>query len=229
MLKIDLSKGERKEVEEEVAEDRPIRLFLNGKPLLTLYATPSHLRELALGYLLGEGFLRGREEVEGVWEEGTEVHVRLKALHPPDPNLPGVRRKEKRFKASIVSKAMALLHSSTELFRKTGGTHAAALFTEEGRMEVCMEDVGRYNAVDKVLGWGMERGVDFGGCFLGFTGRVQEGVVAKCLRAGLPLLASLSAPLASGIRLAEEGGLTLVGFARGSRLNVYTHPERLEL
>ncbi|TDA30393.1 MAG: sulfurtransferase FdhD, partial [Hadesarchaea archaeon] len=61
MLKIDLSKGERKEVEEEVAEDRPIRLFLNGKPLLTLYATPSHLRELALGYLLGEGFLRGRK------------------------------------------------------------------------------------------------------------------------------------------------------------------------
>lgn len=227
-------------MEDPIAVDRPVRIFVNGEPLLTLVATPSHLRELALGHLLGEGLLRGREEVEEVREEGPEVHIRLKGELPratssrgaptepyrlPEPTRP----RETRFRVSAVSKALESLHSSTKIFRETGGTHAAALFTREGEMQVCLEDVARHNAVDKVLGWGLERGVDFGESFLGFTGRVPAEVVVKCLRAGIPLLASRSAPLESGVNLAEAGGLTLVGFARGSRLNVYTHPERLIL
>lgn len=246
---MDLSRGRKEEIEDYVATDRLVRLLLNGEPLLTLVATPSHLRELALGHLLGEGLLRGKEEVEEVKEKGLEVHVRLRRKPSPirhratstpscgasDPaelysklleeGLP--RPKGTRFGAKAVSEALGSLHSSTGIFRRTGGTHAAALFTREGKTEVCLEDVGRHNAVDKVLGWGLERGVDFGESFLGFTGRVPAEVVAKCLRAGIPLLASLSAPLESGINLAEAGGLTLVGFARGSRLNVYAHPERL--
>ncbi len=233
---------------DSVAVDRLVRLFLNGEPFLTLVATPTHLKELALGHLLGEGILRKPEEAE-VREEGLEVHVRLKGRSPPFPprallntscgalepaelyylelleNPPDLGNA--RFRVADVLEGLRTLHSSTEIFRETGGTHAAALFTRGGKMRVCLEDVGRHNAVDKVLGWGLERGVDFGESFLGFTGRMPAEVVAKCLRAGIPLIASRSAPLESGINLAEAGGLTLVGFVRGPRLNVYTHPERL--
>jgi FdhD protein len=91
-----------------------------------------------------------------------------------------------------------------------------------------MEDVGRHNAVDKVIGKGLLAGVSFARSFLISTGRLSADIVVKCAMAGIPLVASKAAPLESGIVAAEMSGLTLVGFARGSRLNVYTCPERVE-
>jgi FdhD protein len=89
------------------------------------------------------------------------------------------------------------------------------------------EDVGRHNAVDKVVGAGVLEGLDFGGCVLVSSGRLSGEIVLKAARVGVPVVVSVAGPLESGVRIAEAAGITLVGFVRGRRLNVYTHGERI--
>ena len=250
ILKIDLKKRERAEKEDFVATDKPINLFINGKYFVTLMASPKNLRELAIGHLLGDGIIGGLDDVEKVRVNGVNVEVRTKSgirceaaksikVIPTacgatedlvgllgGMNIP--RPKFTEFEAEAISSAFKSLQPSSEVFRDTGGTHVAALFTRGGEMMACVEDVGRHNAVDKIIGKGLIEGIDFAECFLVSSGRLPADMVIKCLRAGIPLMASRAAPLESGILAAEAGGLTLVGFVRGSRLNVYTHPRRVK-
>jgi formate dehydrogenase accessory protein FdhD len=115
-------------------------------------------------------------------------------------------------------------------YRQTGGVHVASLNrTEDGGLMVLAEDVGRHNAVDKVIGAGVLGGVDFGGCFLVLSGRLSGDVVLKCARVGLPLVASRAAALSSGVEIAEHCGVSLVGFVRGDKMNVYACAERVRL
>lgn len=111
--------------------------------------------------------------------------------------------------------------------REVGGTHAAALFTGDGKAVTIAEDIGRHNAVDKAIGYCLLRGIDLADKILVTSGRASYEMAAKALRVGIPLVASVSAPTALAVQLAEDGGLTLIGYLRGRRMNVYTHPERV--
>jgi FdhD protein len=112
-------------------------------------------------------------------------------------------------------------------YRETGGTHAAMLFSLGGDPLFFGEDVGRHNAVDKVVGAAVLGGVDLGGCVLVSSGRLSGEIVLKAARVGVPVVASVAGPLESGVRVAEAAGITLVGFVRGRRLNVYAHGGRV--
>ena len=103
----------------------------------------------------------------------------------------------------------------------------AAIYKAEGSMLALAEDVGRHNAVDKVIGMTALDKVDFAECFLTLSGRMSGDVAFKAAKVGLPIIASLAAALSSGIATAEESNVTLAGFVRGKRLNVYTSPERI--
>lgn len=107
----------------------------------------------------------------------------------------------------IQRRSVIKLQLRAEVFRRTGGTHAAALFTSDGELQALMEDVGRHNAVDKAIGAGVLRGLDFGRCFLFSTGRLSADMVIKCARAGIPLVASKSAPFSRGSRRRTSAGL----------------------
>jgi FdhD protein len=107
--------------------------------------------------------------------------------------------------------------------------HAAAIFKSDGTLMAFAEDVGRHNAVDKVIGIGALGGVDFGECFLALSGRLTGDIVSKAARVNLPVVASLAAAIDSGINLARTVDLTLIGFVRGKRMNVYTLPERISI
>ena len=117
----------------------------------------------------------------------------------------------------------------TPLYRETGGCHGAAIFDIEGNLLCAKEDIGRHNAIDKVIGEMILNNHSFKNVFLISTGRLTSDSVLKAIRAKIPIIASISAPIESGIKLAFAYGITLIGFARGKRMNIYTHPERIEL
>lgn len=147
--------------------------------------------------------------------------VRLRTQHPPaeDPL---------RLEAGVLTKLPERLREHQRVFASTGGLHAAALFDSSGQMLACREDVGRHNAVDKVIGWAvLDNRIPLSGCVLLVSGRASFELVQKAAMAGVPLLAAVSAPSSLAAELAAEQSMTLVGFLRGESMNVYTRPDRI--
>jgi FdhD protein len=128
---------------------------------------------------------------------------------------------------STLFSAIKKMQSTTPLYRETGGCHGAAIFDENGEILSVKEDTGRHNAIDKVIGEMLMKEISFNNVFLTSTGRLTSDSVLKAIRAKIPIVASFSAAIESGIKLAFAYGITLIGFARGSRMNIYTHPERI--
>jgi FdhD protein len=133
-----------------------------------------------------------------------------------------------RFAPEMLAALPDRLREAQRVFSRTGGLHAAGLFTADGELIAVREDVGRHNAVDKVVGWALLDGrLPLAGCVLLVSGRASFELVQKAVLAGVPLLAAVSAPSSLAVDLAEEAGLTLVGFLRGRSMNVYTGAGRL--
>ena len=132
-----------------------------------------------------------------------------------------------RVRAEVISNAVKELNTLAQTFRKTGGVHIAALYTPNGDLIAYAEDVGRHNAVDKVIGISALKGIDFTECFLTSSGRLTGDIVLKAARMGIPIVASLAAAVDSGIQVAKQTHLTLIGFVRGHRMNVFTFPNRV--
>ncbi len=249
ILKIDFRGCKKAEKEDFIAVDKPINIFVNGNYFVTLMASPRNIRELAIGHLLEQGIISMLEDIEHVSIRGKNVNLRTKSeIQLEATKFPkviptacgasediiellgksGALKLKVKFSAENIWGAFKSLHSASRIFKKSGGTHAAALFTWDGKLKFCIEDVGRHNAVDKVIGRGLIEGVNFTRSFMISTGRLSADMVIKCARAGIPLVASKAAPLESGVLAAEMSGLTLVGFVRGRRMNVYTRPERVK-
>jgi FdhD protein len=131
-----------------------------------------------------------------------------------------------RVPAARVGELMHELARLSELHRRTGGVHSAAL-ADEGGIRLFREDIGRHNAVDKVIGARLAEGGDFRRCLLLSSGRVSSEVLAKAARCGAPVLVSRTAPTDRSVSEARRLNLTLVGFARGERMNLYSAPERI--
>jgi FdhD protein len=136
---------------------------------------------------------------------------------PVDARLPAARLPE-------MGRAMRDLQI---VHREIGGVHAAAVFAQDGRAIILAEDIGRHNAMDKAIGYCLLRGLPMHDKVLVTSGRASYEMVTKAVRAGIPIIASVSAPTSLAVQLAQDRGLTLVGYLRGSRMNVYTHPDRL--
>lgn len=152
--------------------------------------------------------------------------------NPPKPSSRiGLKRLPDKqiFNAETVSACTQSLNKTATIFRMTGGVHAAAIYDSKGGLVAHAEDVGRHNAVDKAIGVALERTAGFEECFLALSGRVSGDIVLKALRVKLPLVASLAAPLSSGVEAAARFNVSLVGFVRGKRMNVYAAPKRIRL
>lgn len=133
-----------------------------------------------------------------------------------------------RLRQDVISSAPVRLREQQRAFDKTGGLHAAGLLTGQGDMLVVREDVGRHNAVDKVIGWAIrEQRLPLSDTMLAVSGRASFELTQKAVLAGIPMLVAVSAPSSLAVELADEAGLTLVGFVRGETMNVYTHPQRI--
>ena len=158
----------------------------------------------------------------GVCGKGSIDAIRTISRHCPgdDPTVVA---------ASALSAMPDELRSAQRIFATTGGLHGAALFTADGTMLVVREDIGRHNAVDKVIGWALENGrIPLTGTVLLVSGRASFELTQKAVMAGIPVLAAVSAPSSLAVDLAGQAGLTLVAFLRGKSMNVYTRPDRVQ-
>ena len=131
--------------------------------------------------------------------------------------------------SELIFSSLIEMQKKTQLFRETGGCHGAAIFDLEGNLVAVSEDIGRHNAIDKVIGTLLLKKEPFNNKILTSTGRLTGDSVLKAVRAQIPIVASLSAAIDSGIRLASSYGITLIGFARGRRMNIYANPKRIKI
>lgn len=225
-----------------VAVEDTIELFVNKVPIAAILATPEMLEELALGYVICEGVVRAKEEIKNYQIKGKTIYIEIE----PDEHLElwrelrssgcvGVRWDENEsvsvtsatiFSRDAIKKSLVYLES--EIYKKTHGTHAACLVNTEGECVIKAIDVGRHNAFDKVVGKAYLEGIDLSRHFLLSTGRQSAGMVMKAARAGIPIVATKTAPLSSGIDAATKTGVCLVCFVSGEKLSVFAHLERIE-
>ncbi len=240
--------------EECVAEEVAVALEVNGIAHAVMLATPADLEDFALGFLLSEAIIDVRADLLDVEfasvESGIALRVavvqrcvhRLKerrralagrtgcglcgtesiseAVRPIRGDVAGIV-----VEAAALQRAMRSLHDGQTLQRLTGATHAAAWVTLDGELVTVREDVGRHNALDKLVGALSRSGADVAAGFVAVTSRASYEMVHKTASAGIGLLAAISAPTGFAIRMAESAGLTLVGFVRGANATVYSHPE----
>jgi len=254
IVKVDVPAKKAQKMTDHVAEEKPFHVFLNKNHYATIFCSPSNLKELAVGHLLSEGIAKSVEDIDEISFKGKGVcHVKLKAnidlekrlkflthfsralfsacgsTSPYDSGkLPKITSKLK-VKAEVILNNVNRLNSIAKTFRKTGGVHAAAIYKSNGDLVGFAEDVGRHNAVDKAIGIAALKKTDFDECFLALSGRLTGDIVLKAVRTGLPLISSLAAAVDSGISVAKEANLTLVGFVRGRRMNVYSFSERVAM
>lgn len=239
------------EVFDYLVQELPVTIYSNGLEMVSLLCTPEYLDELALGFLVSEGFLENREELESVQvdREKAQVCVKIRRSHTSAEETflkryltTGCGKgtsfsldKLEEFKQVTgqlrltPDQVLALvsdLQERSQLFKHTGAVHSSALALPE-KIILYREDIGRHNAIDKILGWSFLQGEVLHSRIIVTSGRLSSEMVLKMARAGIPVVISRSAPTALAVKLAEKLGVTLVGFARGNRFNVYTHPERI--
>ena len=246
-------------VTDEVAAEEPLEIRVDERPISVTMRTPGHDPELAAGFLFSEGILRSRADLlasSPFWQHaaGNLIGVFLESTVPVDlarltrhvfassscgicgkatidsilQNFQPVSARTQTT-AELIIDLPRRMRAAQEVFQSTGGLHAAALFSSGGELLVLREDVGRHNAVDKVLGHALLADLlPLDRCILVVSGRASFEILQKALAASIPIVVAVSAPSSLAVEFARNGGQTLIGFLRGERMNIYTHPERVQ-
>ncbi len=242
----------RTDLEDVVATELPLTILLNNKELVTVLCSPQDLDALAVGFLFAEGLLKNKDEIQKIITDEQRGVVRVETIGglEPDSELlfrrfitSGCGRGASFYSAADVQD-LAKVESQTEIsarevltlthgfqqhsqtYRSTGGVHSAALCDTKGIL-VFAEDIGRHNAVDKIFGRCilMDTPTDDG--IIITSGRVSSEILLKVAKRQIPILISISAPTNLGVKLASDLGMTLIGFVKAKRMNVYTNGWRV--
>jgi FdhD protein len=251
-----VERGITTEAEDWLAEEVPVAVHIDGAPFAVMMATPADLEDFAFGFALSEGLVIHRDAIRAVTIrevlEGVELDIATHVPRPPpepgsERNLPGrsgcgicgsreledVVRHPRRVQGGptvdtkALERALAMLGERQPVNALTGAVHAAAWADPYGDVMLVREDVGRHNALDKLIGAMLRKDIDPLKGFLTITSRASYEMVTKAATAGITVVAAISAPTALAVHLANHCCLTLVGFARPGRHVIYTHPERM--
>ena len=238
---INYKNGKAKNAKEKVVKDETITLTINGNISRSLSAIEDSLKEFAVGYLFNENMVNSMEAIKKINVDGTQIHAeiddtllktnetvlcsdsaggwrsKIKTVNPVESDF--------QVNASELISRIEELKDNAEIWQATGGTHVAGIVYDS--QFIVKEDVSRHVAVDKVIGYGLLHDFDLSNSYVIYSGRMPADMVIKMTRAGVPILASNAAPANSGYNIAKKGNITLVGFLRGQRCNVYNNQNRI--
>ncbi len=238
--------------EDDIAVESPVTVMLDGQEFATMVCTPSHMEELVVGFLASEGIIRKYEEIKSLTMDDSKGFAYVELVTKKEIQ---THHYSKRFIGSCCGKGrqfyfyndiktaktvmskttitgkdcqrlMKLMQESSSHFEQTGGVHNSALCTKEG-IVVARTDIGRHNALDKIFGYCLMNRIPLRDKIIVFSGRISSEVLLKSAKIGVGIVLSKSAPTNLALDLAEELGITVVGFIRGQGFNVYTHQERI--
>ena len=246
------------ERDDRIAAEEPLEIRVEGQSVAVVMRTPGHDRELAAGFLVTENLIRARADIFDITQCGSSaadqvVNVTLRDPAAFDPSkltrhvfsssscgvcskatIDAVRqqfaavRSGCRIRAEIILQLPSRLRQKQQTFEETGGLHACALFDVDGKLLAVREDVGRHNALDKLIGHALlEARLPLRDDVLFLSGRISFEMMQKALAARIPIVAAISAPTTLAIDFARESGQTLIGFVRGETMNVYAGAARV--
>ncbi len=241
--------GEWRTVKAEVIEEGSLTIFVNGQELATLMCTPRDPLQLALGFLANEDFIQSYAEVEvahvckgggcadiwlshPAWDRprrkiitsgcgGGVTFADLAAIQPPVTS-------QRSALPEQISAWIFQLQSQDSLYARARGVHSSALSDGE-QLVIVAEDIGRHNTIDRLRGECLRQRIDPAGMILLATGRISSEMIHKAAKMGCPIVASRTSPTSLSVALAREWNITLCGYVRRNRMNIYAHPERLML
>lgn len=245
------SRESRENLEDVVTREFPLTIIFNNEELVTLLCTPKDLNYLAIGFLFSEGLLVNKEEIKSVILDDRRGVVRVETNEDKTPakemfkrlitsgcgkgtsfyraadiqNQVKIESKIELSADEVFSLVKEFQHRS-QIFQATGGVHSAAL-CDTRNILVFNEDIGRHNAIDKIFGECLLKDIPTDERIAITSGRISSEILLKVARRNIPIIISKSAPTDMGVRLASELGITLLGFVRGKRMNVYTNDWRI--
>ena len=239
-------------VPDEVVIEQPITIMIDKVGSFTIMCTPSDIEALAVGFVYSEGIIDSFEDVVAIStkpqlpnvvgiqvEDPSKVAIKRNLIIASSCGMCGTRNIEKmlsdmpacetslEMSGSLLIEITEQLRSMQQIFRLTGGSHAAGIFTSSGEITSFAEDLGRHSALDKAIGKCLIAGQSMKSCGVVLSGRVSLEMVTKAARAGIELIVAVSAASSFAIEAAEKWNITLCGFVRPGRVNVYTHSKRI--
>ena len=238
--------GAIEEAEDLIAIEKKVRISVNGQNVLNLYCSPVMIREFIVGIIYNEGLISGEWCADRISiVHGDEIQVDIPSAGTVNTAIErtvtsgcaggislmkGMPEKigddGTRFSFEAIRELFREFQKKSDVYRVTGGVHSAAL-TDGKTILAFTEDIGRHNAVDKVIGFSILEAIEFTGKMMLASGRLSSEIALKCSRCGIPVLVSRAAPTSLAVEIAEKTGLTMIGFVRGDRMNVYSGKQRL--
>lgn len=232
----------KEKITDTIVEEKPLIIFVNKKELVTLLCSQNHLKYLIIGHLISEGLVNNIKEIRNIKineHDGvalTELKHRIdiksnsnKTIYSGCSSFYSLENlKIKRLKNRIkikkerVMKLMKQLQLKSKLFQQTGGVHASAL-ANKNKIIFFTEDIGRHNTIDKIIGYSLIKKLNLKNKMILTTGRLSSEMVLKSAKVKIPIIVSKSAPTDMAVNLAKRLNITLIGFARGKRFNVYNN------
>lgn len=246
--------GKVKKIEDCIVTEHPVTIKLNNEEFATMVCTPEYIEDMVIGFLASEGVIRNYDDIEDLWVQEREGFVHVKTHFT---NEFYQKFHSKRYITSCCGKSrqgfvffndarvakymkdinirltyedcfrlMNAMQNRAVVFQKTGGVHNAAL-CDRNDIVLSRLDIGRHNALDKIYGYCLRNNISLKDKVIVFSGRISSEILSKVAKIGCEIVLSKSAPTELALELAEELGITTVGFIRNNSLNVYTHPERI--
>ncbi|NHI94243.1 MAG: formate dehydrogenase accessory sulfurtransferase FdhD [Candidatus Lokiarchaeota archaeon] len=242
-----IKNGVSKKENVNIISEYTLNINLNNKSITSLICLPKNLEELTIGYLISEGIIKNLNEITHIEKRLPNFFIQTeKKMDNLDQYLElrssgciGIKQTwnqqiktvESSIKIDIktIFTVQKIVNEKCVLWKISGGTHSAAAFKESGELIAFFEDVGRHNAVDKIIGHLYLKEIDPTNCLLVTTGRQSAGMVLKAIRAGFPIIISNTAPIVQGVELARKYNVTLICFAREPTFSIYSNEDRINL